>query len=74
MKVEAILKQEAMLKEEDVLREEAVLKQNSILKQEAIKKENSWLARLLSHANHKPSSSGDNHTLQQLLQELSRLC
>ena len=73
MKQQAILKQEAILKEEDVLKEEVVLKQNTILKQEAIKKETSWLTRLLSHDNHKSSSSEDNHTPQQILQELSRL-
>ena len=66
-KVEAIRKQEAMLKEKEDL------KQNYILKEEAIKKENSWLAPLPSHANHKASSSGDKHTPQQLPQELCRL-
>ena len=69
---EAILNQEAILKVEAIIKQDAILKQNTILKQEAIKKETSWLTRLLSHANHKSSSSGDNHGHQQLLQQLSR--
>ena len=68
-KVEIILKVEAILKQEAMLKEKEDLKQNSTLKE----KENSWLAPLPSHANHKPSSSGDKHTLQQLPQELYRL-